>query len=124
MRRGAVVSAARRLERVDVLLAHDWPAGITPDDADVGNTATRQLVERLRPRLSLHGHHHRAFETSIDPTKVRCLNAVPSAAGQSRARHGWWRLWHVDDEHVLEVAVAPASSSAAVCSTFHQVATQ
>jgi calcineurin-like phosphoesterase family protein len=64
---------ARRLERrarfrrlrdgrgVDVVVAHSPPAGVGDDPGDPahrGFEAYRRLVERLSPRLLLHGHVH------------------------------------------------------------------
>lgn len=104
----STVSAARRLARVDVLVTHDWPAGLTPERPDVGNEATRHLVDVLQPTLSLHGHHHRPFETRMGTTTVHCLNAVPAASGgRAKDRHGWWRLYRFEDDGSFQqVAVA------------------
>jgi uncharacterized protein len=50
---------ARRLPEADVLLSHAPPAGIheEPDDrAHEGFEALRDYIERVQPRLALHGH--------------------------------------------------------------------
>lgn len=66
------VERALALERADVLLLHDWPAGIidvadaqgcehqrrSPRPDAVGNADARLLVDAPRPRLVLRGHPH------------------------------------------------------------------
>ena len=50
---------ARRLPRADVLVSHAPPRGVheEPDDrAHEGFEALRAYVERVQPRLALHGH--------------------------------------------------------------------
>lgn len=94
----ADIAALRSLRRCDILLTHDWPSGIVRDgDQDsfergrrklrgleVGNLPTRKLIERLRPRLALCGHMHRAYRATIPQptetydTRVCCLADVAS----------------------------------------------
>lgn len=81
--------------RPDILLMHDWPAGIiAANDTDdfkemiksgrfaaIGNDELRTLMDLLRPRLLLCGHLHRAYRTEIlydDGTKGRvcCLPEI------------------------------------------------
>lgn len=50
---------ARRLPAADVLLAHSPPKGINDDEDDrahEGFEALTRYIERVRPRLVLHGH--------------------------------------------------------------------
>ena len=50
---------ARKLPEADVLLSHAPPAGVheEPDDrAHEGFEALRAYIERVQPRLALHGH--------------------------------------------------------------------
>lgn len=50
---------ARRIPRADVLVTHAPPAGVheEPDDrAHVGFDGLRRYIERVQPRLHLHGH--------------------------------------------------------------------
>ena len=68
--------------RVDVLIAHSPPlgAGDEPDDpAHAGFAAFHPLVDRLRPRLFLHGHVHP--HGTARPDRVlngtRVVNVVP-----------------------------------------------
>ena len=63
----------------DVLLLHDWPAGVVdPLDADqfrfghraggvdsIGNASARLVVDELRPNWVLCGHMHRSYRTEI-----------------------------------------------------------
>ena len=60
---------------IDLLLLHDWPAGLpelvapgtTEGSArdDVGNDPTRWLLEQLRPRWAFCGHMHQYFRGDI-----------------------------------------------------------
>jgi hypothetical protein len=71
-----------RLSPVDVLVAHAPPLGVgdAEDPAHAGFEAFHSLVERLRPRLLLHGHVHpyglAAPDRMIGDTLV--VNAVGS----------------------------------------------
>jgi Icc-related predicted phosphoesterase len=56
---GEARKLARRIPRADVLVTHAPPAGVheEPDDrAHVGFDALREYVERVQPRMHLHGH--------------------------------------------------------------------
>ena len=78
----------RGISRPDLLLLHDWPAGLVPRGAPdpfagtpvkpwfVGNPHARALIESLRPRLALCGHLHVGYRGAIGATRVRCLAAV------------------------------------------------
>ncbi|MFJ5228258.1 metallophosphoesterase [Kitasatospora sp. NPDC088391] len=65
---------------VDVLLTHDWPAGLLPAGAPgerpVGRPELRSLVERLRPRHHFCGHMHRPLDARIGSTTVTCLSIL------------------------------------------------
>lgn len=50
---------ARKIPRADVLVTHAPPAGVHEEPGDrahVGFDALREYVERVQPRLHLHGH--------------------------------------------------------------------
>ncbi len=83
------------LGHVDVLLLHDWPAGIIPPEEAVhfeglrrsanpelvGNEYARLLVDALQPQLVLCGHLHRRYATTLQhpngqQSRVRCLASV------------------------------------------------
>jgi len=71
---------------VDVLMTHDWPAGIVSDIPasacirPVGNQPCRELAEQLRPSLMICGHMHVPYRATIcdGATTVRCVGKVPS----------------------------------------------
>lgn len=79
--RGRLRRAFRR-DGVDVLITHSPPfeVGDIPDDpAHVGFSAFHRLVEKLRPRLFLHGHVHPYGEKQPDRWlgETRVVNVVP-----------------------------------------------
>ena len=57
---------------VDVFLAHNSPRGIHDKDdlVHVGFDAFHDYIRRARPRLLLHGHHHRAVESLVEGTRI------------------------------------------------------
>lgn len=57
---------------VDVLIAHNSPAGIHDSDdvAHEGFTALLHYLERYRPKVLIHGHQHIDRETRWGPTRV------------------------------------------------------
>jgi len=75
----AVRKAGRR-GRVDLLLTHDWPAGIGVDRAQnpTGCEHVRSLVEAVQPTVSCHGHMHHRHSAAIGDTAVCCLGHIRS----------------------------------------------
>lgn len=62
-------------ETFDILLCHEAPGGIVLPGGryPVGAPPLRALIENRRPRLVIHGHHHRHAETMLGPTRVISL---------------------------------------------------
>lgn len=59
LRRHEVEGLVGKLKsRPDVLLLHDWPAGLRPEYPSKGNLPARKLIETIRPRWVFCGHHH------------------------------------------------------------------
>ncbi len=79
---------------VDVLLTHEWPAGMvsakeaerlaalwrTPADQILtyGKAPIRELVDAIRPAYHFAGHIHFRFEGKIGQTRVVCLGIISS----------------------------------------------
>lgn len=111
------VDAVLALERVDVLLLHDWPAGLVRAEEmpamraraarlgydEIGNDYARLVIEALRPRLVLCGHMHTRHRATIEfgdggQARVCCLSEV--AAGADAIA-----VFEVDGGSVREIGV-------------------
>ncbi|WP_068922965.1 metallophosphoesterase family protein [Planobispora rosea] len=74
--------AAQEAGEVDILLTHDWPAGVAPRlGAHIGRPELRALCERVRPRWHFCGHMHRPHRAAVGPTEVVCLGHIRSGYG-------------------------------------------
>jgi Icc-related predicted phosphoesterase len=64
-----------QLPPVDILVAHNSPAGVHERDADVhqGFAALNDYIGRHSPRLLIHGHQHVNSETQVGGTRVMCV---------------------------------------------------
>lgn len=82
-RRGSI------LGDIDVVITHDWPAGIGEGR---GTDLIRSITEKLEPHLHVCGHLHTHYEATIGKSAVHALNAVPGASHGERP-YGWWRLY-------------------------------
>lgn len=94
------VGRAAELGPADILLVHDWPAGIVAahdsPQGPIGNDPARLLAELLAPQLVLCGHLHRAYSASIAleggrASAVCCLDKVgnsPAAVEFFRVKGG------------------------------------
>lgn len=62
-------------QEFDILICHEAPAGVRlPGRAyAVGAPPLRTLIENMRPRLVIHGHHHQFAETQLGDTRVISL---------------------------------------------------
>ena len=76
------VRAAGRKTHPDLLLTHDWPAGVgtTADGRSCGDEGIAGLITDIRPTLSLHGHMHHRASARIGTTAVECLGHIDSGA--------------------------------------------
>ena len=84
-------------EGVDVILTHDWPAGITDETTrygEIGDSHIRTLIESSGAMLSIHGHLHVARRSMIQRTQVACLAIVGSHATDPLAAVGVWSIDH------------------------------
>ncbi len=83
---------------VNLLLLHDWPAGlpelVEPSTTDgdprhgVGNPPARWLLEQLKPRWAFCGHMHQYFRGDVlwpdgRRTTVACLSRITGLSGTS-----------------------------------------
>ena len=62
----------RQLPPVDIVVAHNSPAGVHERDANAhqGFTALSDYIRRHAPRLVIHGHQHANAETVVGGTRV------------------------------------------------------
>ena len=68
------VERAKRLDDVDVFLAHEAPHGLpVTEDYDVGCEHIDDVLDALEPDLCLVGHHHEHAESEFGPTRVVSL---------------------------------------------------
>ncbi|MFB6254880.1 MAG: metallophosphoesterase [Halobacteriaceae archaeon] len=81
------VEAAKNLHDIDIFLAHEAPHGLpVSEEYDVGCKYIDQILETIKPRLCLVGHHHEHAETTFGETKVISLEPV------------WQSYYHLDSE--------------------------
>lgn len=70
-KRAAFLRLFRQARVVEVLVTHDWPAGIAPESLQVptarpvGNAVTRDVLNTLQPQLHLCGHMHMAHRADL-----------------------------------------------------------
>lgn len=69
----ALERSIRRHDTIDVLLTHDWPAGILPD---IGSDDVRRLLDASSPSLHLCGHHHQRRSALLGGTQIEALGCV------------------------------------------------
>jgi len=60
------------LAPVDILLCHNSPRGIHERDQDVhqGFEGLMEYIEKVKPKLVLHGHQHENLVSRVGPTLV------------------------------------------------------
>jgi len=84
---------AKKLGEIDILVTHDWPAGI---ENGRGTEHIRDLNVGMRPQLHVCGHMHTHRDAKIGTSAVHMLNAVPGA-GHGENPYGWWRLYRKEN---------------------------
>ena len=114
------VDALAKSGPVDVLLLHDWPAGLpelaAPGTTDgtprrgVGNPHARRLLEQIKPRWLFCGHMHQYFRGEIRwsanaSTRFVCLGRVTGPASQALC------VLRIGDEGGLHPRIEEISSS-------------
>jgi hypothetical protein len=64
--------AGRGPDAIDIIISHDAPDGLVPEDyrGMAGSTALRLAIEETRPRLAFFAHYDRVGEWQIGPTRV------------------------------------------------------
>jgi len=79
---------------VDILLTHDWPAGVTCASIPQprGDEHIRALIDDFQPMLSLHGHMHRPAAALFGNTTVECLARIGYRHGNPIAAIGVWDI--------------------------------
>ncbi|MBB2909366.1 putative phosphodiesterase [Streptosporangium becharense] len=69
--------------RIDLLLTHDWPAGLSyrhHGRIPVGRDLVRMLTDTLAPQVHACGHMHAPFRERVGGTDVICLSQVVQGA--------------------------------------------
>jgi len=79
---------------VDVLLTHDWPAGVTCDSIPEprGDNNVRAIIDDFHPTLAIHGHMHRPASATFGNTTIECLARVGYRHGNPMAAVGIWDI--------------------------------
>ena len=90
MRKDDVNLLQQITEPIDIMMSHDWPAGMEEygdaaqlfarkawmQTADYGNEHTRGLLDQLRPRYWLSSHMHVHFSAQVQNTEFLALDKV------------------------------------------------
>jgi len=83
----ALLQKFKRRNNVDILLTHDWPEGLIPNDIKLrgsrpmGNRVCRGLTECLQPKLDCCGHMHTSFRAQVKHTGPG-TGGEPATAGE------------------------------------------
>lgn len=76
------------VEKFDILISHDAPYGISDvllqedcyfaDGSHIGNHAIRNLIEKVKPQLALHGHLHSCQHEGekLNDTSIYCVSLL------------------------------------------------
>jgi Icc-related predicted phosphoesterase len=61
-----------RFPPVDIFVTHNAPRSVhdREDDVHIGFAAFNQYLQRVKPKLMLHGHQHQNIETVVGGTRV------------------------------------------------------
>ena len=77
------VEACKALGAIDVFLTHEAPrpyyAGSGPRRNDAGKSAVNEVLDAVKPRLHLFGHHHRFTEQARHTVRSVGLDLVSSS---------------------------------------------
>lgn len=74
----ALKRSARRKGRVDLLVTHDWPAGLVDGR---GDAHMAELAVVTEPQLHLCGHHHERLSGTANGVPVEALADIGSPGG-------------------------------------------
>ena len=76
--------ALHRSGGVDMVICHAPPAGLgdLPDAAHQGFLALRELLERYRPRILLHGHVHLRYNREVPRELQYADTRIINASGR------------------------------------------
>lgn len=70
------VEACKALRDVDVFLSHEAPRPFRIGRIEAGKAAITDVLDAMRPRLHLFGHHHRFSEQHVHGVRSVCLDLV------------------------------------------------
>ena len=71
------VEACKKMKNVDIFLSHEAPRPFRVNRGiDAGKTPINEVLEAMRPRLHLFGHHHKFTEGTAQGVPSICLDLV------------------------------------------------
>ncbi|CAN5879268.1 metallophosphoesterase [soil metagenome] len=71
------VEACKKMKSVDVFLSHEAPRPFRVNRGiDAGQTPINEVLEAMKPRLHLFGHHHKFTEGTSQGVPSICLDLV------------------------------------------------
>ena len=73
----AEVEACKKMTNVDIFLSHEAPRPFRVNRGiDAGKTPINEILEAMKPRLHLFGHHHTFVEGTSQGVPSLCLDLV------------------------------------------------
>jgi len=66
------VAKCKKLQNIDIFLSHEAPAGtgFVKRSKDVGVESVKEILDSIKPRFLVFGHHHVFFEKAHVKTKI------------------------------------------------------
>jgi len=70
------VDKCKKLRNIDIFLSHEAPAsiGFMKKGKDIGVKPVKEILDIIKPKFFIFGHHHIFFEKLVNLTKILGLN--------------------------------------------------